>query len=325
VSTYQFLPPLTADEFASLRESIETFGVLQPVIVDEDGNILDGHHRAQVCAELGIAYDTVVLPGLTEEQKIEQALALNLGRRHLDAEQKQALVADLRARGLSVRFIAENTGIPKSTVQRYGSGVPDGTPGYVTGRDGKTYRALRPVDQATALDIPRSTALDGDEWYTPRWLFDALGVRFDLDVCAPIDRTHASVPTQQWYTTEDDGLVQPWHGFVWCNPPYSNATPWAERMIDHGNGILLSHVPINGLWCLRTWTDCSALRLLQGVEFVRPDGRLQRPGYWLQLAAFGAAAREALVNLDSDDAVRERYRPSPAFVPVAGRLAEVAT
>ncbi len=69
-----------------------------------------------------------MLPGLTDEQKIEQALALNLARRHLTLEQRRALVADLRARGLSVRWISEQTGIPKSTVARVASGVPSGTP-----------------------------------------------------------------------------------------------------------------------------------------------------------------------------------------------------
>lgn len=25
-----------------------------------------------------------------------------------------------------------------------------------------------------------------DEWYTPRYIFDAIGIRFDLDVAAPV-------------------------------------------------------------------------------------------------------------------------------------------
>lgn len=144
MSAYQFLPPLAPDERAALRESITTFGILQPVVVDEEGNVLDGHHRAEIATELGIDYPRIVLPGLSEEQKIEQALVLNLARRHLAADQKQALVADLRSRGLSIRWISERTGIPKSTVSRLSSGVPDGTPRYVSGRDGKQYRAQAP-------------------------------------------------------------------------------------------------------------------------------------------------------------------------------------
>lgn len=141
---YQLLPALSPDEYAALRESIATFGVLQPVVVDEHGAILDGYHRSAIASELDIGYPTVILPGLSEDQKLEQALVLNLARRHLDAEQKRKLVADLRARGLSVRWISEQTGIPRSTVHRFVAAVPSGTPEYVTGKDGKHYRAQAP-------------------------------------------------------------------------------------------------------------------------------------------------------------------------------------
>lgn len=156
----------------------------------------------------------------------------------------------------------------------------------------------------------------GDEWYTPQWMFAALGLRFDLDVCAPVDRTNAAVPADRFFTLEDDGLAQPWDGLVWCNPPYSDPEPWARRMIAHGAGVLLSHVPINGLWCLDVWHTCTKLRLLQGMEFVRPSGTVQRPGYWLQLAAFGDDAADALVRMSVDDSVRDRFRPSPPLAAV---------
>lgn len=160
-------------------------------------------------------------------------------------------------------------------------------------------------------------ARSDDEWYTPGWLFDALGLRFDIDVCAPTDRTHCAVPAERFFTEADDGLAQDWDGLVWCNPPYSNPTPWGLRMIEHGEGLLLSHVPINGLWCLQVWRRCTVLCLLQGMEFVRPSGQIQRPAYWLQLAAFGPVAAEALERLEENigEEVRDRFRPSPAFIP----------
>lgn len=149
-----------------------------------------------------------------------------------------------------------------------------------------------------------------DEWYTPAWLFDALGLTFDLDVCAPVDRTYCAVPAERFFTEEDDGLIHPWHGLVWCNPPYSAPKAWAERMVEHGDGLLLSHVPINGLWCLEAWDRCDRLRLLQGMEFVRPGGLVQRPAYWLQLVAFGDRAARALDEMTVPDEVRDRFRPS---------------
>lgn len=144
MTSYQFLPPLTSEEREALRESIATFGVLQPVIRDESGAILDGHHRAEIADELGVECPSTILSGLSEEQKVEQALVLNLGRRHLDDAAKAHVVGELRAHGLSLRWISEKTGIPKTTVARIASGVPLGTPEYVGGRDGKRYQASVP-------------------------------------------------------------------------------------------------------------------------------------------------------------------------------------
>jgi len=162
---------------------------------------------------------------------------------------------------------------------------------------------------------PRVQVNEGDEWYTPKWLFDALGIRFSIDVCAPLDRTFSSVPAERHFTIEDDGLAQPWEGTVWCNPPYSKAEPWARRMIHHGDGLLLTHVPMNAGWCIDVWEACDAIRLFQAMEFVRPDGTSQRPAWWLQLAAFGPAATEALARLQplGDAALNRRRVASPMW------------
>lgn len=161
----------------------------------------------------------------------------------------------------------------------------------------------------------------GDEWYTPSWLFHALGLTFDLDPCAPADLTHETVPALKRYSLPTDGLLEPWNGLVWVNPPYSAAGPWAERMIEHGNGLLLTHVPINGGWCLDVWRNCDAMCQFGGMHFVRPDGASQRPAWWLQLAAFGPVATDALRAMPArlPDDLEARWRPGPVWVsPVSG-------
>ena len=165
--------------------------------------------------------------------------------------------------------------------------------------------------------IPPAPTNQGDEWYTPSWLFDALGIdKFWADVCAPLDRTHSAVPAERHFTIEDDGLAQPWDGIVWCNPPYSKPEPWARRMIHHRDGgLLLTHIPMNAGWCVDMWEVCDGIRLFQAMEFVRPDGSSQRPGYWLQLAAFGPVATAALARLQplGDAAHNKRRVASPMW------------
>lgn len=89
---YQLLPPLTGDEYAALREDIAANGIRVPVDVDEDGTVLDGHHRQAIAAELGIPCPTRVVTGLTDEDKRCHALAVNLQRRTLTREQRRALI-----------------------------------------------------------------------------------------------------------------------------------------------------------------------------------------------------------------------------------------
>lgn len=57
-----------------------------------------------------------------------------------------------------------------------------------------------------------------DEWSTPQNLFDQLNAiyQFTLDVCA----TPENAKCNRFYTEADNGLLQPWRGRVWCNPPY---------------------------------------------------------------------------------------------------------
>lgn len=76
-----------------------------------------------------------------------------------------------------------------------------------------------------------------DEWLTPPYIFEALG-HFDLDPCSPISPPWKIADRN--YTVKDNGLIKPWSGFVWCNPPYGRQTSiWLKKMAEHNNGIAL--------------------------------------------------------------------------------------
>jgi len=145
---YQLLPALDIDQRDQLRQSIEELGILQPIEVDEDGRILDGHHRQAIAAELGIACPSRTISNLDENAKRRYALTVNLMRRQLGKEARAGLIAQLRQEGMSVRAIASATGITKSTVasdisQLSRSGQLD-QPTRISGLDGKTRAATQP-------------------------------------------------------------------------------------------------------------------------------------------------------------------------------------
>ena len=83
----------------------------------------------------------------------------------------------------------------------------------------------------------QSAKMKNDEWLTPPEILAALG-KFDLDPCSPIVRPWNTA--MRHYTVEDDGLLKPWNGRVWLNPPFGKeAVKWLRRMAQHGNGISL--------------------------------------------------------------------------------------
>lgn len=80
-----------------------------------------------------------------------------------------------------------------------------------------------------------------DECLTPPHILKALDTAnsFDLDPCASIVRPWPMAKAH--YTIEDNGLVKPWFGRVWMNPPYSVLERWTKRLAEHGDGIALAY------------------------------------------------------------------------------------
>lgn len=88
---YQLMPNLRADDMERLTASIRERGVEVPVMVDEQGEVLDGHNRVMIADSLGMDYPTIVKSGLSEPEKRILAAELNLARRQLTDAQKVRL------------------------------------------------------------------------------------------------------------------------------------------------------------------------------------------------------------------------------------------
>ena len=115
---YQLLPSLNKHEYEVLYDSIKEHGIIHPVEIDEDGNILDGHHRWSIAQDLGIECPTIIRKGMTEEEKRNYARSMNVARRHLNSAQKRAIISDVLSDNpeRSNNSIAKELGVSDMTV-----------------------------------------------------------------------------------------------------------------------------------------------------------------------------------------------------------------
>ena len=141
------------------------------------------------------------------------------------------------------------------------------------------------------------TTAQTDEWYTPAWLFDCLGVTFDLDPCCP--HPNLWVPTKRHLTKDDDGLSEDWHGHVWLNPPFgkrNGIVPWLDRLIEHGDGVALVPNRTATDWFQDAANKADVLLFVRGkIKFLRDNGlEGLSPGYGNVLLAYGDDMADAL-------------------------------
>ena len=159
------------------------------------------------------------------------------------------------------------------------------------------------MKSAALFDIA-GVSNENDEWYTPSWLFKALGVEFDLDPCSP-GSPPSTVPAKRHLTKADNGLTAEWHGNVWLNPPFSHKRAWYERGIAHGTAIALMPAKTE-THDLQTYMGASdALLFIKGrIYFERGSrpggngvgGKTTTPPFGIVLCAYGDAMAEALLN-----------------------------
>lgn len=138
------------------------------------------------------------------------------------------------------------------------------------------------------------------EWYTPPEIFAALGLKFDLDPCAPPLPAASWIPADVRIGLPDDGLAASWScprdtdgdgdcplcaedggckvkPRVWLNPPYgAQCGRWVGRLAAHGRGIALVFARTDTAWWQRAARLASAVCFIEGrVNFIpgHRDGR----------------------------------------------------
>jgi hypothetical protein len=164
------------------------------------------------------------------------------------------------------------------------------------------------------LGSHQTTVGKSQDHITPKWILDRLGP-FDTDPCAAIVRPWDCAVVN--FTEKEDGLAQPWQGFVYLNPPYNQYVVgrWIARLAEHGDGICLTHARCEAAWFEPIWQHAAAILFLADrIYFHRPDGSRQpaNSGAPPVLAAFGDEAVLRLHRCGIAGALVTRWHNQPA-------------
>ena len=138
-----------------------------------------------------------------------------------------------------------------------------------------------------------------DELYTPKYIFDALNVEFDLDVCAPHEGPLHTPTKRHICACCGDGLTDPWEGFIFMNPPYSKPAPWIDKFIEHGNGIAVLPMNGNGKWVRTIWnSEARTILMPPNVPFINREGVSKLSWYAISLWGIGDQGIKALQHCE---------------------------
>lgn len=170
---------------------------------------------------------------------------------------------------------------------------------YRTPRYQKLCEALDLFEQLEVLipELELKSVNPSVEWYTPpRWieLFRIFLGQIDCDP-ASCDLAQSWIWAKTYYRKEHNGLFNPWHGNVFCNPPYGKMTKpfllWGLKQYSEGfidEAIFLINRTGAG-WFLDLENQFSAIcKVKKRIAFVDPRGRVcDSPRYYNDLLYLG--------------------------------------
>jgi ParB-like nuclease domain/DNA methylase len=157
------LPPLPPEEYEALRDHIACHGVQQPILVTSSGIIIDGNHVYRAVTELGLRkYPIRVVGNLSEMERREMAISLNLLRRHLTRTERQHWLEELIRLNphQSSRDLAAAAKVSQSTAARAKAkvlGTESNDSVEVIGANGKRYK----YKPAVSVENPQSAKKAG--------------------------------------------------------------------------------------------------------------------------------------------------------------------
>ena len=173
----------------------------------------------------------------------------------------------------------------------------------MTDEQRELFELGRTSANASQPKVVHGTQLTGEiEWYTPPEYIEAarkvMG-SIDLDPCSSV-LAQKVVKAAKYYTIHTNGLIHPWAGNVWMNPPYAAKliNPFVDKLLanlesgDVKQAIMLTHCNSDTKWYHRAWNECRAFCQTRGrVRFYNANGKANSPTHGHVFIYFGKRAK----------------------------------
>lgn len=150
-------PMMTEDELNDLALDIKANGLVHPIVLDHDGQLIDGRNRLEACGRAVVEPTFTTLP--EGQDAVAFILSCNVNRRHLNKGQQAMAVAKARLfSNRSMRETAEIAGVSKARVVQ-ASTVCDFAPDLADA----VLAGVTPLNDAYAEARRRKEAAETDE------------------------------------------------------------------------------------------------------------------------------------------------------------------
>jgi phage N-6-adenine-methyltransferase len=143
------------------------------------------------------------------------------------------------------------------------------------------------------VEVPRKgrrpfSSTANSEWLTPSVYIEAarevLG-NIDLDPCSTT-QANEIIQADEYFTKEENGLLQEWHGRVWMHPPYTNML--IERFIrkmllsykdgEVEEAVILTNNATETAWFRKVVNVAPCMVFVTGrIDFINPEGGIMKP------------------------------------------------
>lgn len=121
-----------------------------------------------------------------------------------------------------------------------------------------------------------------DLWQTPQFVFDYYDRRFGFEIDLAASANNALC--DEYFTQDDNAFTcdaERFVGAVWCNPPYSNITPWVNlcwEISDASNVPVVMLIPADTSvkWFKLAFENCTECHFISGrLAFI--NAKTQKP------------------------------------------------